>query len=68
MKKNLVSSPFTNVRARGSQLCACLPMNDQAAKDAYSAVVTVLEQGRMYTLEEYGELEDDEDKNDVIKD
>lgn len=43
-------------------------MNDQAAKDAYSAVVTVLEQGRMYTLEEYGELEDDEDKNDVIKD
>jgi hypothetical protein len=33
-------------------------MNDQAAKDAYSAVVTVLEQGRMYTLEEYGELEE----------
>jgi hypothetical protein len=42
-------------------------MNDQAAKDAYSAVVSVLE-GRMYTLEEYVELEDDEDKNDVIKD
>jgi len=42
-------------------------MSDQTAKEAYSAVVTVLQE-RMYTLEEYVELEDDEDKNGVIKD
>jgi hypothetical protein len=42
-----------------------LQMNDQAVKGVYSAVVTARE-ARIYTIEEYAELEDDE-KNDATK-